>query len=574
MTEFREKLEQPELVVRGESTETSSGTIATSVTKPTSEEGPRPEAVSTPETAPTSETAPTPETAPIPEAAPMTETGSSTASVALPGAADLTGQVNPGTPSVPSEIELLNEKSSKHPKGPDTPGLKRHRIITGVCMALSLAVFGLSFTDLSGLFEKSGTLNSSLKFTEKNKKDRLPDNLDYYDNQQASEGLRAVRSSSWEDNLVGFVDETGNLVVPRKYLSVNDFSDGLASVRFSNSTSEVKSTAKSVSGTSERWGYIDKTGKTVIPPIYGYAGDFKNGVASVIVNDFGALIDKNGNIIRNSIDHSAPSRIGNLFSIRDENGLSGMVDGKGNYVVPPRYERIEKIGHDPLDSGRERDYDPDYLVVWENGRCGLLDQSGNKLIPLKYESISTYNRGYATVMHKGNYGMVDSKGNYLLEPKYKLITMYDDVIAALDHEQNWKLFDSGGKLLPTQIDGAIADATQPWLYDGMGAVIIGDKCGYVDSKGAIAISPKFDYAIRFSNGYGLVQQNGLMHYIDKTGKVATTLSFLTAGIFKNGRASVSIIGPLYKIFNGSQLESQAKNSSTALKKFVIGEGKT
>ncbi|MFN8549847.1 MAG: WG repeat-containing protein [Candidatus Obscuribacterales bacterium] len=552
MTEFLEKVEQPELVVRGE----------------TSEHIDAPEQTREPECGCDDAVIYSAEIENEVVQNAAGETIVAYGEATLSRAVALSGNTCPETiPPVEPEFELPREKSSKRPTGADAPGLKRHRVITGACIALSVAVFGLSFFDVSGLFEKPGTLNSNLKFTEKNKTNRLPDNLSYVDEQPASEGLRPVRSSSWNDNKVGFADESGNLVVPRNYLQVNQFSDGLAAVRFSGEKSDSKND-------SERWGYIDKSGKTVLPAIYTYADDFRKGITSVVINDFGAVIDKKGNIIRKSIEHSAPSRIGNLFSIKDENGFYGMVDATGNYVVPPQYEKIERIGQDPQERYREREYDPDNLVVWLNGRCGLLDPSGKPLIPLNYESISTYNRGYATVMHKGNYGMVDSRGNYLLEPKYKLITMYDDVIAALDHEKNWKLFDAAGKLLPTQIDGAIADGTQPWLNDGMGAVIIGDKCGYVNSKGAVAIQPRYDYAIRFSNGYGLVQQKGLWHYLDKTGNLATKTSFLSAETFKNGKASVAIIGPLYEILNANNLEGQVEHAVDTRRNFQVGEGKT
>ncbi|RTL42788.1 MAG: WG repeat-containing protein [Candidatus Melainabacteria bacterium] len=550
MTEFREKVEQPELVVHGESTKRLIASEQASESQGECQSG-------VVEDAP----APGPGTGP---GAFSTSSGSPLSGEVAPA-----GKANPVTDSVTRKVELIPEKKSNGPTGPVTPGLNRHRAIIGACIALSLAVFGLSFTDLSSLFEKSGKLNSSMQFTANSKQNKLQDNLDYIDDGPASEGLRAVRSSTWEDNisLIGFADETGTLVVPRNYIQVSSFKDGLAAVKFKISQSDSKTN-------SDHWGYIDKKGQTILAPIYTYAGNFQDGVAPVVINDFGALIDKNGKVIRKSTGHGAPARIGNLFSIKDENGFVGMVDAAGNYVVPPKYERIEKIAEDPLQPTKEREYDPDFLQVWLNGRCGLLDQTGKTLIPPKYESISTYNRGYATVTEKGNCGMVDSHGNYLLEPKYKLITMYDDVIAALDYEQNWRLFDSRGKLLPTKIDGAIADHTQPWLYDGMGAVIIGDKCGYINSKGEIAIRPQYDYAIRFSNEYGLVQQKGVWHYLDRTGNLATDKSFVSAKIFNNGNASVAVMGPLFEILNGSKLETEAAKSSSARRKFQIGEGNT
>lgn len=47
-----------------------------------------------------------------------------------------------------------------------------------------------------------------------------------------------------------------------------------------------------------KWGYIEKTGKEIIPLKYSYAYSFKNGVAKVELNDKTIYISKSGNVLK------------------------------------------------------------------------------------------------------------------------------------------------------------------------------------------------------------------------------------------------------------------------------------
>jgi hypothetical protein len=46
--------------------------------------------------------------------------------------------------------------------------------------------------------------------------------------------------------------------------------------------------------TGGKWGFIDKTGKEVIPPVYDYVGAFYEGLARVEKNRKCGFIDKTG----------------------------------------------------------------------------------------------------------------------------------------------------------------------------------------------------------------------------------------------------------------------------------------
>ena len=77
------------------------------------------------------------------------------------------------------------------------------------------------------------------------------------------EGMCAVAN---DDKKIGFVDETGQLVIPCQYVSHSFFCEGLVKVQEAETI---------------KIGYINHKGETVIPFVYRKGGDFENGLAMV-----------------------------------------------------------------------------------------------------------------------------------------------------------------------------------------------------------------------------------------------------------------------------------------------------
>ena len=93
-----------------------------------------------------------------------------------------------------------------------------------------------------------------------------------------SEGL--AQASSCGGNNVGFIDSTGNFVIPAAYSQAGDFSEGLASV--------------SINGL---WGFINTSGKWAVQPKFNGVKDFHDNLALVVtsINTVG-FIDQDGKI--------------------------------------------------------------------------------------------------------------------------------------------------------------------------------------------------------------------------------------------------------------------------------------
>lgn len=132
------------------------------------------------------------------------------------------------------------------------------------------------------------------------------------------------------NNNCGFLDETGKEIIPLIYQGVFDFSNGLAGVKKDG-----------------KWGYIDANGKTVIDFKYDHAESFKNGKAIVQSNDDKTpqwfYIDKTGKalITRTSLaDFRKKLEQGDDVSFLDNGVKQAMIiEIKGNLVQVQTKER-------------------------------------------------------------------------------------------------------------------------------------------------------------------------------------------------------------------------------------------
>ena len=131
-----------------------------------------------------------------------------------------------------------------------------------------------------------------------------------------SEGLATVQVNSGK---YGFVDKTGTMVIPPLFEEAGWFIDGLARVKFAGQDGYIDKMGKLIwpksmvvntatvldTDDSDRiiieakgmYGYINNKGELVIPPIFGEAAPFCEGLARVKVDERYGYIDKTGTMI-------------------------------------------------------------------------------------------------------------------------------------------------------------------------------------------------------------------------------------------------------------------------------------
>ena len=136
-----------------------------------------------------------------------------------------------------------------------------------------------------------------------------------------SEGLVSVE----QNGKVGFIDKTGRQVIPPRYDNAQPFSEGLAAVMMKG-----------------KYGYIDRSGKMVIPPQFEDAEPFSEGLALISFNSTQwSYIDKSGKLIINGAEFVVARGFSEgLAAAMGKNDKYGFIDKTGKFVIQPQFHRV------------------------------------------------------------------------------------------------------------------------------------------------------------------------------------------------------------------------------------------
>jgi WG containing repeat len=188
-----------------------------------------------------------------------------------------------------------------------------------------LATADYSNSDLHGFIDKTGKWVIE-----------LPPNLQLYglrgDN-GFSEGLAIVQEFVPGDAEhpvhVGYIDQTGKVVIQPQFVAAFSFSEGLAAAEVSENG-------------ALKWGYIDKTGAWVIRPQFDAASFFSEGLAAVATGSGDStrrrFIDKTGKVAIALLQNQVPVGLfsGGVVGVRDSTangtGLAEYIDTTGKVI--------------------------------------------------------------------------------------------------------------------------------------------------------------------------------------------------------------------------------------------------
>ena len=193
---------------------------------------------------------------------------------------------------------------------------------------------------------------------------------------------RVCREGKW-----GYIDKTGREVIPCQYDRVWAFSEGLAEVLKSG-----------------KYGYIDKTGRAVIPCQYDYTDGFREGMAKVEKSDKWGFVDKTGREVIPCQYDSTDGFSEGLAKVQ-KSGKDGYIDKTGREVIPCKYDDAFNF-HEGL------------AIVKKSGKYGYIDKTGREVIPFKYDNTEKFSEGLAKVRKSGKWGYIDKTGREVTPVKY------------------------------------------------------------------------------------------------------------------------------------------------------------
>ena len=120
----------------------------------------------------------------------------------------------------------------------------------------------------------------------------------------------------------------------------------------------------------ERWGFVDRDGKLVIPAVFDTAEQFSEGLACV-----------------------------------SEVGRYGFINGWGQYMVHPQYSKARSFSE-----GRA-------AVVFST-KWGYIDHSDRYVVHPNYDDCGDFSEGFAAVLWRGRWGYIDKQGRFAVTPRF------------------------------------------------------------------------------------------------------------------------------------------------------------
>lgn len=245
-----------------------------------------------------------------------------------------------------------------------------------------------------------------------------------------------------------------------------------------------------------RWGFIDRTGRLVVPPRFDRAGRFTEGLAPV-----------------------------------QEGAKLGYIDATGRLALVPQYPPAGAL-HRPFSSG--------LAVVRVGDGYGYMDRDGKLAIAARYALAGDFSDGYAMVCEKDGCGYIDRTGRGVIAPEYMPSKPARGGVACVVlamgmSRERVALRPIGRAALPGTFEGCGA------MSEGLVAVRAGASWGFLDPEGRAAIPLQFEWAGDFSGGLAPAKEpGGGCGYVDRTGAFAIPPRFRDCAPFADGLARVDL----------------------------------
>ena len=241
----------------------------------------------------------------------------------------------------------------------------------------------------------------------------------------------------------GYITMNGRSFFASNLEACRDFSDGMAAVK-------IKETGK--------WGFINQTFATVIPPTYQEVGDFSENVAPVKLNDQWGVIDK-----------------------------------QGRMLVPCKYDEVNPCRENAI-------------AVCSDGKWGFIQPSGQLLIDMQYKKVRSFSEGVAGVSPDGkHYLYIDSKGKQVIPGEYQWAGRFHDGIAVIKKNDAFGAIDKTGKVIIPPVYAYLSD-----FSDGLAVCAVNLRFGYINTRGELIIPLSYADAAPFENGIARVWERKMV----------------------------------------------------------------
>lgn len=234
-----------------------------------------------------------------------------------------------------------------------------------------------------------------------------------------SEGLAKIA----KNNLGGYIDKTGKIVIEPKYTQLGNFKGGRSIIvnalgkqgfidpagketvaPMYDQLGDYTPDGLAPFRKGSSWGFLNLAGGVAIEPTFEVVGTFSNGIAPVKSNGKVGYIDTKGKWVVPALFEDGKIFLDDFAAVK-MGGKWGFANTKGNgkLVIDAQYDAVSTFAEG-------------FAWVKTGDKVGAIDRRGTLVIPFRYDEAGAFTNGFSTVKKGGKLGLVNSQGKEIIAP--------------------------------------------------------------------------------------------------------------------------------------------------------------
>lgn len=276
-----------------------------------------------------------------------------------------------------------------------------------------------------------------------------------------------------EGSLWGYKNAAGEIVIPPRFVDALPFYENYTSF------------AAVSDGGQIRYGLLTRTGRFVIDPLWSQVQPFSENRAAVCYGEKWAYIDEEGNFITDYLYRDCSSFSNGRAAVRERSNF-GYIDLDGDLACSAQWTQAGDFCNDMA-----------FVTATKDGRSKsyIIDKVGTPIV--------TLDNGMQGVRYSEKFAVIRRGDEY----SYLNINRVNAYKTTFENARNFST--------------------------GLAAVQLQGKWGYINTRGAVVIEPRFEAALDFQSNRAPVRDaSGKWGYIDRTGDLIIPCQYDEAQVFR------------------------------------------
>lgn len=270
-----------------------------------------------------------------------------------------------------------------------------------------------------GLFTVVADIDGVIKNCYMDLKGKITIITNYHDVKDFSNGKALIVMDYPEefiDKRYGYINKDGSVFIKPSLIDATYFTEGLAYIYDEN-----------------RRGYIDTNGVMQISLKDGEVGyPFSEGYASISNKEYKVgFIDKTGKKVL-PFDYQEPAYFVGGLAKANIDGVVGLMDKTGKLIVEPTYHELNKFNEGYSFIGK--------LSTGMKYTWALIDSTGQKITNEVFSDVQYFSQGLCAVKENGEWKFIDKSGKTVISNNYILCGVF-----AGEKPLAWVSYENEGK---------------------------------------------------------------------------------------------------------------------------------